>query len=738
MNASTRTALLVLGLVLACLATAWFLVGEPPGAPSVVRDSAPAAGEAATDGRATLVGQSEQGAELPRVETRSAVAAEPAPEPGWALLTLRARAVEDGAALPGVSLTLRAEGEPEVEGEAWTWLGGSAGETPVTDAGGSAHLRVRTGVALEVYAWFKGVDSRTHAFVAALSEGEERELELSLATRHDVTVLGRVVELESRAPVMDALVQCVDTSERTNAEGRREALHDVLAESRTNARGEFQLSAPSWKLPHGRVIAEGYGVELFSLERGHETRADERVVELRRSARVDGQVQADEDLQGFVVRARVEGWPLTRRQGSASVYVGEWTLDAAVDAQGAYSLEPLPADVDVKLELRQGTALIQERAAPLRLAPGERATVDWSVGRGTTVFGSAVLAGSAEPLAGHPIWLLPAADQGGLLRKDAGFTAETTTAEDGRFRFDDVGPGTWMVGPAPVREEWEPAKPDEVAAAPVTFVLQEGLPRADVRLEVHRGLFIEGRVIDADGKSVRKAYVNAHSDGAGVWLYTSTVARRFRLGPLVPGEYTLQANASGIGTSESEPVTARPGARDVVLQLGRGGGIRGRMLLAGSGEPVSGEVLLSPEGGGGGWVQTVAQPDGSFRLDGQVPGTYSLLGRSGGLVGLRRGLTVVAGEALENVELVVERGATLVVRSLATDSSQWCTVEHEGVQLGVLFLPGGGEVKGVFPPGSYLVRLHHGGEQGEELAVERAVDLFSDADALVEFGEGDK
>lgn len=110
---------------------------------------------------------------------------------------------------------------------------------------------------------------------------------------------------------------------------------------------------------------------------------------------------------------------------------------------------------------------------------------------------------------------------------------------------------------------------------------------------------LQGRVRDFDGKPVGAFRVIAHSEEGQLYQRPFISADgTFDLGELVPGEYEVMAEGSGLPPSRDEWVEVSPGTTsDVDLMLEEGRTIRGVVLDARTKRPISG-ARISPPGPG--------------------------------------------------------------------------------------------------------------------------------------------
>ena len=160
--------------------------------------------------------------------------------------------------------------------------------------------------------------------------------------------------------------------------------------------------------------------------------------------------------------------------------------------------------------------------------------------------------------------------------------------------FDDVRPGRWIVALEPRRRR--AAGPEDYAATALS--VDVGPDGADVALEVVRGLYISGQVLDPDGNGQQASTL---FQGGGVFLSESTESDgTFRIGPLPRGGGTLMARAWGASDAPlgpSETVEVDSGQEGIVLRLQPGTSVTVRAMEGG--EPCKAEYSIAPPRGGG-------------------------------------------------------------------------------------------------------------------------------------------
>ncbi len=173
------------------------------------------------------------------------------------------------------------------------------------------------------------------------------------------------------------------------------------------------------------------------------------------------------------------------------------------------------------------------------------------------VSGRVTAAESGSPIAGALVW--SAVDPGGF----------RLTGERGRYRLPAVEEGSWLEARAPDRvpARLRPSKIHVVPSAP----LRGDATGSQFNMELERAATVVGRAVDAAGRGVPMAWVQAAvvpgGEGPPAGALTGPEGT-FALRPVMPAEsYALQARKTGFLPAEGRAVTARPPAQTPVEPL---------------------------------------------------------------------------------------------------------------------------------------------------------------------------
>ena len=232
---------------------------------------------------------------------------------------------------------------------------------------------------------------------------------------------------------------------------------------------------------------------------------------------------------------------------------------------------------------------------------------------------------------------------------------DVKTDAKGAFALTGLAPGAYAI--TAESEDFVWTRPTNVELGTKDVV--------DVRVRVHRGVRVKGRVEPAQVCDVELELAQAAGPMRLARPTASAAADgAFALGPIDAGAYTATARCPS-GDEGSVPVAVKLGMSDIAIAVKPGGAIVGR-VVDGKGKPVAGASINAAAGNRtevvNGMVTSgasaLAGGDGAFEITGLAAGSYrsSVLDRGRPLpMKSPVAVTLAAGEKRSGVELVVDR-----------------------------------------------------------------------------------
>ena len=235
-------------------------------------------------------------------------------------------------------------------------------------------------------------------------------------------------------------------------------------------------------------------------------------------------------------------------------------------------------------------------------------------------------------------------------------------------------------------------------------------------LELHPAAGIRGVVVDEQGRPVRGALVRkrrgamadnpmlAMFDGGARRVY-SDAQGQFELAPMPPGRVQLLASAQGFASGRSKRLQLVAGQTvdNVVIELGHGGSIRGR-IVCGPGQRPDDFLLIAQHQVSQNTHSGDCTADGAFTIDNLDPGAYTVQAMPRELMTGFDGSDWRPGEGLELGKMMRQMTDNVV--------SQRCTV-RSGEQAEVTL-----EVDDIAIGAQWRVQVEVGGERFASGAVE--------------------
>jgi hypothetical protein len=615
-----------------------------------------------------------------------------APADSLGRLRVHVRSLETGEPLGGVRLLF----EPmAAERGAITLVEGPRarpGQSPVTDDQGFAEFEVPFGVVGRLAAGRGQTVLREETFVMPFTEPEVRDVVLELPTRSIPRFFGRVISLQTDAPLS----------------GARISIAHGLVELSADSEGYFEALFQAQQPVPVTVVSPGHGLAITSIDRGHESRDDALVIRLSESAHLNALAVARDGtpLEGVRVRLTTKPWHVAQSMGPevwARLDDLEWSCRTGPD--GRCSIE-LPAFTPLALEYEKEGLFERSESDPITLDPGEVREVVCHIGSGAAIAGRLMEEGG-EGIEGVELWLVPAeADVPRYLRSYDEPAASTTTDRTGRFELTDVAEGAWWVGPAPGGAFPTRAEVVDVAG---------GVADRELLLVVPRDLFIEGHVVDDSGAPLARVHVSLTKEGEQVWVDDETDEDGlFAIGPVARGTFDLRAWSALTDHVRSGAIPVAAGDDEVRVELHLGGRLAGKLVGEATGLPVRGQVLLTVAGDGDSiWSWSWPDEAGKFEFTGLEAGLYNLAASTDRQEFVfQEGILVEAGAAPTEVELEARPGATLRLRY---EGDQ--TRAGFSVRLGEVIVAAGHIERGTWSstvvPAAVPVECHLGGEEPE-------------------------
>jgi len=659
------------------------------------------------------------------------LAQEPEVAEGAGVLWIQVESRETGE--PLVGRRLRALVEPVEEKQAIIHADFSRGtelDSLVTDELGKAVYHLPAGREIRLEWWEDGFPRSVGSLeLAPLAPAEDRDVDVRVSTEPDLTFVGRVVSAATGAPLVAARVLLRQGGHTLATVGARED-------------GLFQFVTDSWRRPYLRVSCAGYTPAVVAVPDGHETIAEALEIALRPGAALRVFVHDSSllPLEEVTVVALAEADDFAGDELELGG-LEHFSWGAETDEEGRVLLDNLPSRVPLELTVLGDPFGSQQEPERLVLVPGETKDVVIQILAPGKLRGRLVDRGR-RPVSGKEVWLLPSASGKRYFScGDQEASRWTSTGPDGRFVFEGVYKGTYLVGPCPpcppnprAREKL-PRTYNTQQVAPLGFpVRAESAEVTEVELVVDRELYFTVRVVDESGNPVDPGMgVVAHSPPGQVGVRRIPDTNVLVAGPLQKGTYDVTAYA---GRRRSKQKLVKSGADvEIVVRPVRParGRISGRVI-----SPVEGPLYATVRGvrlatGPADAMATVGgrrvdRVTGEFVLDHLETGTYLLEASAQGLTATQRVTLDSRDGEVSDVILRLDVGGSLVVETgqiLADDDDRrrhqfWSCTVHQGDESVVeTWFQGPRSSELEVPAGELTVELKPwGSEEGQTRVIE--------------------
>jgi RNA polymerase sigma-70 factor (ECF subfamily) len=505
-------------------------------------------------------------------------------------------AIPDGIDVHG--LVVDADDHPVAGARIWVshYFNNSNGNDAATSDAGGAFLVRDVGRARYIGARHERYGPSVLEFLQEANPGQRIETRLVLG-RECAEVSGVVHDAAGR-PIAGASVELqVGTRFERDADGRNQGFNTAPEIARTDELGRFALRGIA--VSPVLIVANAPG--FAPGERSETLAAGTNQVEftLARMAALHGRVV---DAQG----AALQGVTLGHGQ-----YGGVASAVTTSRADGSYRLVGLPAgSIEVYVDGREKGTLRQTH----QLHPGD--DVEWQVQLVAKpgIHGRVVDA-AGKPAAGFMVGAIQPEHPGLFLRN-------TKTDAEGRFELSD-----WPTEASAIEVREEGAWVG-LPAAEVDHV-QPGGEELRIQLadDALRSAYLAGRVLDENGKPVEAAEITPYVESSGQGQSLATDAEgRFRVGPLRPGRYYLQARVKGYAPNSVHGIVLAAGeSKDLAdLRLELPGEIEIHVRIPEGFDADHSWAYVALRGPDGEVRDSIEIKDGVGKLGGLLPGRYGL------------------------------------------------------------------------------------------------------------------
>lgn len=611
-----------------------------------------------------------------------------------------------------------------------TRLDSGSGSDPIsrdwpyeTDAAGRIAGKVRPGIAMSAAVMSLGFEGAlTTLELEAFQEGERRAFELHVDSASLRGFWIQIIAEESQLPLSEAAVWEVDPYGASLS----------IDETRMDTSNWLETEPIQRADPNGRVLlplsfrtqkrfvasARGRGLAFFSIDKAADRPEKATTVGLPESAEVRVRVVGShqEPVAGVAVRLTVEH--ASRPIIQALHGQGQHHITRSTDETGSAFFERVNVNANIRVALcaSDNPAAWQFAEDPLpALVGGERRELTLDLRGRTDVHGIA-LDQHGAPAAGIEMCLFQDSGQlPGYLQR--GYSSQalrrTTVAPDGRFRWEGVPAGRWLAAPRMERDHLGRLSEEEldwsklVAPIPTAFTLSGTEPVHSLPIELHRGLYVRGVVVNPDGELATEGRIRARLGEAGAFLMQMIhTDGTFVLGPLPDVVVSLSAWGFEPPT-KSAAVLAQPGASDVTLRLEQTGSMTLRALTA-NGVGAAASFRAWRTSSAGDIVDRVEYDPHSAAVDcdGLAMGTWHVFAKGPGkLVGYANEIELRAGDVARSIDIHLQPSGTLTVRRASSVEREKRRVDLRlgGFPMGECKLAPGEHSVLWLPPGNFEV-----------------------------------
>ncbi len=566
------------------------------------------------------------------------------------------------------------------------------------------------------------------------------------------SIPGTVTDEATRRPVPGASIRILDTGPASQASRTRRL---VVADGQ----GRFRAGGLEPGRYTVRADRTGYLPTALTgiIADTASARSPAAAIALEPAASVAGVVVDEKGRAVAGARVHVARGPVNPRlRGGATP--GAAPRETVTGPDGAFRLDSLAAARGVSIEaVKSGFAPAQLPGVTLKAGQTIRG-VSLTLRAGLTASGR-VVDEKGQPVTGAEVRVARNEDRGGrrpFRGPGAQSTPDAVSGNDGTFALGGLEEGDYRATAS--HEGYAQA------TVPSVHVAAKG-PTVWSPIMLSRGAAIAGVVKDEQGHAIAGALVELFAEGQEPSTAATDGEGGFRIASLASGRSGMVAVSAG-GFAPARRSATAP-SENLLIVLNKTGEIRGRVVDAGTGNPVADFTLgrtFAPggrgrgfgPGAGGGPAGSAAvafhSEDGSFDLVDVPPGSWTMHVTAAGYRPTDiSGVDVGEGEVKEGVTLSLKQGRTLAGR--VQDSTTGAPVPNATVsaaQTGTpaapgLFpgTPGAGPAPAVtdangqftldgLPDGKVTVAVSH----PDYLAASKDVDLAATADVAIALGPG--
>lgn len=497
------------------------------------------------------------------------------------------------------------------------------GLTQLSDAEGVALFDVEADQPLKLVAGLQD-EEQTEMIIPALAEAEIMEWVVKLQATRGFTFYGKVVDHQNGKPIAGAKVWMPGDEDDD----------EVIDQTRSDTSGNFGFNLPVGSAKLAYASTTGFGRAAFRVTDRVSSPDRPLTIQLRPTGKLRVVVKdsTGAPVSGIDVIVSTSGFHTRANTavGDFTFRVPDPTWTGSTDYNGESLQDELLSGVPLQVDLKQGDEVLQSSGEPIFIEPGTEKRWDVVLGGGGTVVGK-LLDHSQQPIVNYPVWLVRESQFLGEIFSLTGLThveATTTTSDDGSFQFNNVQIGTWRVGPAVLRKSADMPLSERVTPVNRPFSIEKK-ETVEVTVVAQQGVYISGKVLDMNNLPVANTLISGRKEGRGFYYQSANTATdgTFVLGPVEPGILSLKANPVTPQQTESLPIQAEAGDDDVLLRLGVGGKVSGKIIEGESGNPIQASVLITGNRAADGtrmFYPSRQRNSDQFNFDSVAPGTYTL------------------------------------------------------------------------------------------------------------------